>query len=209
MDILDDSHLAKSHDYDSVSALLSDEEAATDMVPPSRLRRSSRRHHTEPHLNITSFVDVLSVLLFFLLSVATLDRLGAHDVNLPQQTEEFTKESTLEVKNLALSLSKDALTLRGLVTPEGREPEALKVEVPVADGFYDLPRLREELLRIKRTYKTDGAIILMVADDVNFDSVVKVMDTAREQVEFVGGQRKITTLFPDISLSDYLLEREA
>jgi len=209
MDILDNAHLARSHDYDAVAPLLSEEEAATDMVPPSRLRRSSRRHYTEPHLNITSFVDVLSVLLFFLLSVATLERLGAHEVSLPQQTQDFTKESTLEVKNLALSLSKNALTLRGLITPEGREPQALKVEVPVADGYYDLPRLRAELLKIKQAYKTDGAIILMVADDVNFDSVVKVMDTAREQVEFVGGQRKITTLFPDISLSDYLLEREA
>jgi len=67
MDIIDDSNL-RSGEYEPASALLSVEDDG-EMTPPSRLRRSSRRHWREPNLNITSFVDVLSVLLFFLLSV--------------------------------------------------------------------------------------------------------------------------------------------
>lgn len=207
MDILDDSNLSRA-DYQPASALLSLEDDAGDILPPSQLRRARRRHWQEPLLNITSFVDVLSVLLFFLLSVATLEKLGTHDVNLPQQTEEFSKESTVELKNLSIALSREGLKLRGLVTPEGREPEALTVELPLVDGRYDVGKLQAELLRIKGSYKTDDAIILMVGDDVSFDAIVKVMDTVRERVEYQSGARRITRLFPEVSLSDYLIDSQ-
>ncbi|MGH7818338.1 MAG: biopolymer transporter ExbD, partial [Candidatus Binatia bacterium] len=88
MDILNDSSLG-GRSYEPASALLSVEEDIGEFLPPSRLRRSGRRHWEEPILNITSFVDVLSVLLLFLLSVAALERLGAHDVSLPRETEAF------------------------------------------------------------------------------------------------------------------------
>jgi biopolymer transport protein ExbD len=208
MDILDDSNL-RSADYEPASALLSVEEHIGDVLPPSKLRRSGRRQWREPVLNITSFVDVLSVLLFFLLSVATLDKLGSHDVALPKQTENFSQQSTVELKNLSLALARSGLKLRGLVTPEGKSPEVLSLELPIRDGRYDLDRLQQELLRLKGTYKTDEAIILMVGDDVNFDWVVKVMDIVRERVAFQNGAQQVTTLFPDVSLSDYLVDTEA
>src|SRR6266481_757958 len=210
MDILDDSNL-RSADYEPASALLSVEEDSSDVLPPSKLRRSGRRRWQEPNLNITSFVDVLSVLLFFLLSVATLDKLGSHDVALPQQTESFTQESKLELKNLSISLAHNGLRLRGLVMPEGKPPEVLSLELPIRDGRYDLDRLQQELLRLKGTYKTDQAIILMVGDDVHFDWVVKVMDIVRERVAFQNAAQQVTTLFPQVSLSDYLVDvdREA
>jgi biopolymer transport protein ExbD len=207
MDILDRSATGV-HEYEPASALLSVEEDLGEFLPPSRLRRSGRRRWQEPVLNITSFVDVLSVLLFFLLSVATLEKLGAHDVSLPRQTDEFAAESKLEVRNLAVSLARDGLRIRGLVVPKDGEPQALSHELPLRAGEYDLSALQEELLRIKGTYDTDEAIILMVGDDVNFDWIVKVMDTVREKVEYTGGERRITTLFPEVSLSDYLLDVE-
>ena len=208
MDILDDSNL-RSGDYEPAGALLSTEDDQSEMIPPSRLRRSSRRHWREPVLNITSFVDVLSVLLFFLLSVATLEKLGSHDVTLPQQTTNFTQDSKLELKNLSLSLARDGLKLRGLVTPEKKQPEMLNVELPLRQGVYDLERLQGELLRLKGSYKTDEAIILMVGDDVHFDWIVKVMDTVRERVVFADGAQQVTTLFPQMSLSDYLIDAQA
>ena len=210
MDILDDSNL-RSADYEPASALLSVEDDIGEVLAPSQLRRSRRRQWREPHLNITSFVDVLSVLLFFLLSVATLDKLGSHDVALPQQTESFAQESKLELKNLSLSLARNGLKLRALVTPEGKPPEVLNLDLPIHDGRYDLDRLQGELLRLKGNYKTDEAIILMVGDDVHFDWIVKVMDTVRERVVYTNGQQQVTTLFPQVSLSDYLVDvdREA
>lgn len=207
MDILDDSNLGRA-DYEPASALLSVEDER-EMIPPSQLRRSRRRQWREPQLNITSFVDVLSVLLFFLLSVATLEKLGSHDVALPQQTDSFNQESTIELKNLSLSLARSGLKLRGLVIPQGKEPEALSVELPIRDGSYDLGRLQQELLRLKGGYKTDEAIILMVGDDVHFDWIVKVMDTVRERVVFQNGVQQVTTLFPQMSLSDYLIDSQA
>jgi hypothetical protein len=138
--------------------------------------------------------------------VATLDKLGTHDVALPQQTDNFTPQSTVELKNLSLSLARDGLKLRGLLTPQGKDSEAIDVALPIREGQYDLDRLQQELLRLKGSYKTDDAIILMVGDDVNFDWVVKVMDTVRERVQFQNGVQQITTLFPQVSLSDYLIE---
>ena len=46
-------------------------------------------------------------------------------------------------------------------------------------------------------------------DDVHFDWVVKVMDIVRERVAFQNGAQQVTTLFPDVSLSDYLVDTEA
>lgn len=208
MDILDDANLT-SGGYQPAAPLLSNEENYGEMIPPSQLRRSRRLKRHEPHLNITSFVDVLSVLLFFLLSVATLDKLGAHDVALPQQTENFSQESKMEVKNLSVSLARTGLKLRGLVTPQGKEPEILNVDLPIHNDRYDLERLQQELLRLKGTYKTDEAIILMVGDDVHFDWIVKVMDTVREKVVYANGAQQVTTLFPQVSLSDYLVDAQA
>lgn len=206
MDILDDRNLGRSS-MDHTSALLEQSDEFSEITPPSQLRRSQRRRHVEAELNITSFVDVLSVLLFFLLSVATMEKLGSHDVNLPQQTDDFIKESTVEVKNLSVSLAKGGLKLRGMLTPKDKEPEILSIEMPLVGEQFDLGRLREELLRLKSGYQTDDAIILLVADDVPFDSIVKVMDTVREQVEFADGRQMVTNLFPQISLSDYLVDR--
>lgn len=206
MDILDDRSLGGRSSHES-SVLLEQADEFADITPPSQLRRANRKRHVEAELNITSFVDVLSVLLFFLLSVATMEKLGTHDVNLPRQTEEFTKESTVELKNLSLSLAKSGLKLRGMLTPEGKEPEALSIELPLVADQFDLARLREKLLELKAGYETDEAIILLVADDVPFDSIVKVMDTVREQVAFADGRQQITKLFPQISLSDYLIDR--
>ncbi len=208
MDILDDANL-RGGDYQPASALLSMEEDFGEFLPPSQLRRAHRRRWQEPVLNITSFVDVLSVLLFFLLSVATLEKLGSHDVNLLQQSQSFAPNSTIELKNLSLSLSPDGLRLRGLVTPEGKEPQVLEVAMPLAEGRYDVDRLQVELVKLKASYKTDEAIILMVGDDISFDAIVKVMDGVRERVEYEDGVRHITALFPSVSLSDYLLDNQA
>lgn len=202
MDVLDKSDLGE---YEAASALLDREESGDDMLPPSQLRRSRRKHWKEPVLNITSFVDVLAVLMFFLLTVTTLEKLGAHEVNLPTTSESFAEESKVEVKNLSLSLSREDLRLRALLTPNEGEPEKLAVQIPVDGDGYDLERLQSELLRLKSEYETDKSIILMVADDVHFDWVVKVMDTAREDVEYRNNQRFVTPLFPNISLSDYRL----
>src|SRR5262249_55547481 len=52
MDILDAPNL-RAGGYEPAAPLLSNEDDMGVMIPPSRLRRSSRRHWNEPHLNIT------------------------------------------------------------------------------------------------------------------------------------------------------------
>lgn len=199
---LSDRNLGRGH-YEPASALLDAEDDLGEFLPPSRLRRSRRSRFEEPVLNITSFVDVLSVLMFFLLSVVTLQRLGTHDVALPRASDSFSEESNLEVRNLTLALARKNLTLRALIVPEEGEPEALNREFPLVDESYDVEALQEELLRLKGAYETDESLILMVGDDVHFDWIVKVMDATRERVVYANGRREITTLFPDVSLSDY------
>jgi biopolymer transport protein ExbD len=208
MDILDKSAVS-FHEYEPASPLLSVEEDLGEFLPPSRLRRAGRRRWEEPVLNITSFVDVLSVLLFFLLSAATLEKLGAHSVNLPRQSESFATDSRVEVRNLSVALAHDGLAVRALLVPKSGDPQTYLRKLPLRDGEYDLAALQDELLRFKETYETDGAVILMVGDDVHFEWVVKVMDTVREKVDYVGGRRQVTVLFPEISLSDDLLDVEA
>ena len=63
-------------------------------------------------------------------------------------------------------------------------------------------RLSEYLEQVKRRYPEQTNATLLVADDVDYDTIVQVMDAVSVRQSLDGGRLVRTELFPQISLGD-------
>jgi hypothetical protein len=69
-------------------------------------------------------------------------------------------------------------------------------------GQQDLAGLAACLEAVKRRYPDQSAATLLVAEDVDYDTIVQVMDAMRLRQVIDGGKVASTELFPQIALGD-------
>lgn len=147
-----------------------------------------------PELNITSFLNLMVVLVPFLLITAVFSRITIMELNLP------TGAGSSSPQQIKLSIEV-VVREKGLEIGNGR---AILARYPKVDDAYDLKSLTEYLLKLKEKYpdKTD-ATVLMEAD-IEYDYLVKVMDAVRSAEVRLPGKEEIekVALFPDISIGD-------
>ena len=147
-----------------------------------------------PELNITSFLNLMVVLVPFLLSTAVFSRITIMELNLPSGAGSSSPQQ--------IKLSIEVIVReKGLEIGNGR---AILARYPKVDDAYDLKSLTEYLLQLteKSPDKTD-ATVLMEAD-IEYDYLVKVMDVVRSAEVRLPGKEEIekVALFPDISIGD-------
>jgi biopolymer transport protein ExbD len=156
----------------------------------------ARKHHYRvnskqpPELDVTTFLNLMVVLVPFLLITAVFSRITIMELDLPEgagggdkprvSIEVIVRQNFLELGNG-----------KGVVA-----------SIPKVNGAYNLKRLGELLKKIKENYpdKTDAVILL--EPDIEYDYMIKVMDAVRS-FEFVPpGQTEIVKaeLFPDMSI---------
>ncbi len=157
------------------------------------LRRAHRRRGSE--LNIVNFIDVLTVLVFFLLVNST--GVAILGVNLPGADAAATK---LPPHQLTVSIHPDALT----VADENGTIRQLK---RLPDGHYDLNGLGQLMEKIKARRPDETKVTLLLEPGIPYNALVEVMDTVREQP--TADNRKLIQLFPDIELGDAAPESSA
>jgi len=137
-----------------------------------RERRAARRQGQErqEELNMVSMIDVFAVLVFFLLvsGSITATQLKALQLSLP--TAAVT--SAAPPQPLLLTLRHDRLQLSG---PQGRAQLKRSAQGP------DLAALARWLEVARRTAPAQTQAILRVEADIEYDEVVQVMSTLREQ----------------------------
>jgi len=96
------------------------------------------------------------------------------------------------------------LAIPHVPAPEGAEGAAAE------QGMPDLERLSAQMVSFKERFPEHEKAVLVVANDVRYESIVQVMDTVRERAELhEDGDRKsytYTSLFPDVSLSQRFQE---
>ena len=124
-------------------------------------------------LNIVPVIDLMSVLIVFLLITAvwnqiTMIQLGTSVYGKKSSETEISKSKNLEVP-LRLDIQK-----RGYVVVIG----SIRIPIPLKDGEYDQEFLGDELSKIKERYPEKEDIFLTVADELEYDSMVKGMDVA-------------------------------
>ena len=159
-------------------------------------RRDGRRHNTETaELNITAFMNLMVILVPFLLITAVFSRLAILELNLPGSSTEPADPET-QVFQLEVIVRKDKIEVGD------RNQGLLGIYPNTDDGSYDYEALSVKLAELKERYptKTDAAILL--ESDIEYDTLVQVMDRVRVDQEVVDGSIVNNDLFPDISIGD-------
>ena len=74
--------------------------------------------------------------------------------------------------------------------------------IPVVASGQDVAKLTEYLAALKAKVPDVNHATLLVAEDVDYDTIVQVMDAARARQTIAGGKVSRETLFPQIALGD-------
>ena len=158
------------------------------------MNRRRIRHLDTPELNITSFMNLMVVLVPFLLITAVFSRITILELSVPTASG----GSQVVKPNFAIEV---IVRKTGLELANGSHVVA---SIPSQADEYDLQKLTKILLRLKNDYpEKDDATVLM-EPEIQYDHLIRVMDTLRETEipeEGSGELRKIA-LFPKISIGD-------
>ena len=159
-------------------------------------RKGGRRANQETaELNITAFMNLMVILVPFLLITAVFSRLAVLELNLPGSSTEATdpQEQTFQ---LEVIVRKDKIEVGD------RNQGLLGVYPNTEEGEYDYDALSEKLSQLKKRYptKTDASILL--EQDIEYNTLVQVMDRVRVE-ELIEEESVVRNdLFPDISIGD-------
>ena len=160
-----------------------------------------RRHHYRrreketPDLDITTFMNLMVVLVPFLLLGAVFSRVTILELSVPTAANGSAAVAQPDF-NIEVVVRK-----AGLEIDNGRSTVAA---MPKKDGEYDLDKLREMLLRLKKSYPQKEDATVLMEPDIPYDALIQVMDTLRqaEIPDPAGGEPQKIDLFPNISLGD-------
>ena len=161
-----------------------------------RRRRGGRRHNPEAtELNITAFMNLMVILVPFLLMTAVFSRLAILELNLPGSSTENVDPQD-QVFQLEIIVRMDKIEVGD------RNQGLLGIYPNSEDGEYDYDALSSKLSELKDRYpdKTEASILL--ESDIEYNTLVQVMDRVRVEEEVAEESIIRNDLFPDISIGD-------
>lgn len=162
----------------------------------------ARKHHYRkkskeaPDLDITTFLNLMVVLVPFLLVSAVFTRITIQELDMPASAAGAASKKPKVTVEVIVRKNK-------LQVGNGR---SIIATVPNVAGDYDIPRLSELMKRLKRDYPDKQDATVLMEPDVEYRYLVKVMDAVRQadpkpvaEGEQPGPK---TVLFTDISIGD-------
>ena len=160
----------------------------------TRRKNYKKRRAETPPLDVTTFLNLMVVLIPFLLISAVFSRVTIMELTVPTsaaQAAQHTPKFAIEV----------IVRKAGLEIANGQSVEAA---IPKKDGNYDMQMLHEVLTRLKALYpEKDDATILM-EPDIEYDYLIRIMDAVRGAEVRTEGSEEVQkiSLFPRISIGD-------
>ena len=154
-----------------------------------------RRREKEPaELDMTTFLNLMVVLVPFLLITAVFSRITILELSLPTsaggaapmeasvRVEVFVREQGLELSN-------------------GRSVIAT---LPKVNDEYDLTRLSELVMSLKRAHPDKDDASVLLEPNIEYDHLIQVMDVVRgARISGAEGEEpRQLALFTDISIGD-------
>lgn len=159
-----------------------------------RQRRNHQRYRGRNDLNIVPMLDVMTILTFFLIFTAVFSKTSVLEVNLPgPSVQPPPAEPTLELEVI--------LRPAGLQVAD-RHVGVIETIPLDAAGHQQVQRMTDVLLSLKQKFPDKSNGTLLVADDVEYDTIVQVMDGMRARQTIEGAKVTNVSLFPEISLGD-------
>jgi len=160
----------------------------------------ARRHHykrrTKPahELDITTFLNLMVVLVPFLLITAVFSRLTIVELTVPSSAGGVN--STQDGFHIEVIVREP-----GIEITNGRNVIA---SIPNKDDDFDLQTLSETMMDLKQEYPEQTAASVLMEAQIPYDYLIQVMDVVRAaEVEAgVEGEYELVELFADISVGD-------
>ncbi len=158
------------------------------------IKRRKRGPRESPELDITTFLNLMVILIPFLLISAIFSRVAILELSVPTGAG-------------AGASNKPNFTIEVIVRRAGLElanGSQVVAAIPKKDGQYNLERLSEMLMRLKKDYPEKEDATVLMEPDIEYDYLIQVMDTVREaniedeELEMI--QQMV--LFPSISIGD-------
>lgn len=157
----------------------------------ARVHHYRRRHKEAPEIEMTTFMNLMVVLVPFLLITAVFSRITISELDLPSAESEVPATPTFRVEVVV----RDA----GLEIMDGAKVVAA---FPKTEDAYDLSMLSEYLVAIKGQYPEKDDASVLLEPDIPYDNLIQVMDTVRSVETHDGVQTTRTDLFTAISIGD-------
>jgi biopolymer transport protein ExbD len=180
--------------------------------------RGRKRHTKEDaELDITSFMNLMIVLVPVLLMMMVFSRITVVELNLPSLANMASGED-IELQLLEVEVSKRGLDV---FFPQGylvsnipmidRPTDADTPTSIVSAGdkqskVHNYKQLQKTLISVKQTLLANGAdkkdIILLLQEDTDYQTIVSLIDTTRSYEDVLITSVVQAELFPQVSLSD-------
>lgn len=162
--------------------------------------RIRKRNREEADLEITSFMNLMIILVPVLLMSMVFSHITVLDLKLPDLAADSSQPNE-QPENQMLELV--ILPDRFVVNYPAGAP--LKT-VPQKDGQYDYKLLSDVLQEVKRLLKDRGIekrdIFILSQPNTDYQTIVSAMDTVRSFKAVVAASVVNAELFPEISLGD-------
>jgi len=145
-------------------------------------------------LDVTTFLNLMVVLIPFLLISAVFSRVTIMELSVPTNAG----GAALNRPNFAIEV---IVRKAGLEIANGSSVEAA---IPKKDGEYNMQMLHAMLTRLKARYPNKEDATVLMEPDIEYDYLIQIMDAVRgAEVQEEGSEEvKKVVLFPNISIGD-------
>ena len=153
-----------------------------------------RRKEEAPGLDVTTFLNLMVVLIPFLLISAVFSRVTIMELSIPENTG----GSALNRANLNIEV---IVRKAGLEIANGMSVEAA---IPKKNGQYDMDLLSRILVRLKERYPEKEDATVLMEPHIEYDFLIQIMDAVRGTKAKAEGSEEAQhmVLFPHISIGD-------
>jgi biopolymer transport protein ExbD len=158
-------------------------------------RHRSRREREETHgPDVTTFLNLMVVLVPFLLISAVFSRVTIMELSVPTSAA----GSASNTPNFAIEV---IVRKAGLEIANGFSVEAA---IPKKDDQYDMEMLTEMLMRLKAKFPEKEDATVLMEPEIEYDYLIQIMDAVRGAEVQVEGSDEVEkmVLFPEISIGD-------
>jgi len=153
-----------------------------------------RRSADPPELDMTTFLNLMVVLVPFLLIGAVFSRITIVELNLP-------------TSNVSGGESEPSYRIEVIVRESGLQLTDGKVvlaNIPKVDEEYDLQTLSEHVVALKQSHPDDQDASVLLEPNIEYDHLIRVMDAVRGAEMQSEGEEEVVklALFTNVSIGD-------
>ena len=160
----------------------------------TRRYHNKRRRDETRGLEVTTFLNLMVVLVPFLLISAVFSRVTIMELTVPTSAG----GSASNTPNFAIEV---IVRKAGLEIANGFSVEAA---IPKKDDQYDMEMLTEMLMRLKAKFPEKEDATVLMEPEIEYDYLIQIMDAVRGAEVQVEGSDEVEkmVLFPEISIGD-------